>query len=202
MVESIEVGRQTELSNGTRVLVEELNPVEKNPNQGRVPLAEAAHVVIDPDNVIYVDGNMTRIKQKNPVQAAAHHGDGDGHDRAITEADGHNFDLVGVAADAILSTRWDQVIAVAGELNKRGGRISGTDAKEVIERVKSGPDLRITAVTPEGKRHTFVEKEVKKKEVIIVNFMDEDSENEKQDNSTRRSNIVEFPLTRTLEKAA
>lgn len=171
MIESVEPGKTAYLDNGAKVVVKELNPIKKYKRLSRVAKAEASHAVIAPENTDSIDGNITKVRFIIDIQAAAHHGDGDWHDRRATEATGGDFDGAIPVADRILEERHDQVVALASFLMDNNGRATRGQIFDLIERVETGPDLEISYIDPSGETHVATERQVKG-EVIIVNFMD------------------------------
>lgn len=169
----IKIGEEQYFENNICVETSYSNPFEVNKNPGRAAIAEARHVVLKPDNVtgVKIDtggGGVTNIASFDHIQAAAHKGDGDDHDRFITESMGHDYEGAASIANGILKSRQEDVIYLAGYIERKKS-ISGHEARQAIKRSRSGETVNIKIKNPDGE----IKKEVKtgvKGEVVIVNF--------------------------------
>jgi hypothetical protein len=165
----VEVGKKQYLPNGVEVIATVVDEIDVDPNPSIQAIAEAKHIVIKPGNVnsaeISGSGGVTRIKSFDPVQAAAH-SEGNSHDRRITELQGFNYDSMAVSAEGILSKKEDEVITLAGYLQKRK-RITGSEAQSVINRVVEGDKLVIKFKKPNGEVKTIMHEGVKAENGII-----------------------------------
>ena len=78
------------MPSGFEILAKPINTLDINPNPSRAAIAESKHVVINENNVIKAsiqneDEGETQVKVYDGIQFAAHPGDGDGHDRQVSE---------------------------------------------------------------------------------------------------------------------
>lgn len=170
MIENVEIGRTTYLEDGAKATITVINPLKIHLNLDRVALAEASHAVIDPNNTDFISGNVTKVRSINSVQAAAHAGDGDSHDRAVTNLSGGSYDAAIPIARRILNERSNQVVALASFLMDNGGNATRGEIFDVIDRAEQGPELEIAITSATGEREVITEK-AETGEVIIVNFM-------------------------------
>ena len=170
----IALGEKEYLSNGGMIEVKPLNPIQIDPNPSRASIAESKHVVLNVNNVIKAsvknaDEGETQVLEFDPIQFAAHPEEGgDGHDRAVSIAQGSDYDRNSRIARSILIPKQNEVLYLAGYLEKRR-RISGNEAKRILAKAGEGEDIEITITEPNGDQEKRRQKR-KLGEIIIVDF--------------------------------
>jgi hypothetical protein len=167
----ISSGQTKYLDNGIKLSAKHQNPLLISTSPGKAAIAEAKHAVVNPDNVEYIkidgEGGLTKLKSPDAVQAAAHHGSGDGHDRRVVEYMGANYDAASQSADARLMDKTEEIMTLAGYI-ERNTSISGSEVVDVLDRVRKGDEVELEIERPDGKTKTEIIKGVKSGETIYA----------------------------------
>lgn len=174
----VKLGEKKYLPDGgeIEVLIEDELHISSNPS--RASWAEAGHIVLNKKNVksakINGDGSgETQVFSFDKVQTAAHRGDGDGHDRFITEMQGFDYDSAAQTANSILATKQDEQYYVAGYLEIEKS-ITGNQAREAIDRVNNGENILIKYKDSDGNIQTKTEEGIKRGEIVLFQPFEEE----------------------------
>lgn len=145
---------------GTRIVVEYADEAANDNTYGDVEEHEAEHATIAVMNgtpvieaSVIPEGNSlghVQMAHFDPIAASTSKGRaGNGHDRMITEMQGHSFEASGSVAHGMIRRYKKEVRAVARALQKEK-RLSGASIEKIIANVKGGEKVKIHIYMPDG----------------------------------------------------
>lgn len=161
---SVQIGSDIKTSGGELIRVDFVNrKVARRDQQkpGKVPRYESEHAVVAESlgisvrslNVISEDEGYVEVAHGDPIVAATHIGDGDGHDRLVVMSFGMDPDVAALIADQHKSRLQDEISEVAKEASINP-RMNGYEVRETIRDGREGREVIIFSQAKDGRKRT------------------------------------------------
>lgn len=160
---SVQIDSDIKTPGGEHIRVDFVNrKVARRDQQkpGKVPRYESEHAVVAESlgisvkslNVLSEDEGYVEVAHGDPIVAATHIGDGDGHDRLVVMSFGMDPDVAAVIADQHKSRLQDEISEVSKEASINN-RMTGFQVREAIRDGREGREVVIFSQAKDGRKH-------------------------------------------------
>lgn len=157
---SVQIGSEATTPGGKLIRVDFVNKkvIERDRQRpGKVPRYESEHAVVAESlgvtvkslNIVSPDEGFVELSEGNPIVAATHIGDGDGHDRLVVMSFGMDPDQAASIANSHKSRLQDEITEVAKEASINP-RMSGYEVREAIKDGRDGREVVIYTTQTDG----------------------------------------------------
>ncbi len=160
----VRIGEQASTPGGELIRVDFVNKKVARRDQqkpGKVPRYESEHAVVAESlgisvrslNVLSEDEGFVEVSQGDPIVAATHIGDGDGHDRLVVMSFGMDPDVAASIADQHKSRLQDEISEVSKEASINN-RMTGFQVREAMKDGREGREVVIFSQAADGRKKT------------------------------------------------